>query len=223
MAKVHEITVWARGVIMDKEGRDVINLFAKAAQMDGKHAQAFDNYEDLPDRVLVTVRKYVRLSDEEITHKYVYTNDKPELVVVTEPTIVKGIDVLRGMEPGGTLIINTNRSIDDMLKFIPNANLLATVATVDADAITGVRTIDFSGSEGGVDVSGIGKGIAAPIVGAIAKVTGMIKKENLAKIVSDVSGMERGYNEVTIKHFDMPARSVPELVTGTAGSKHTTR
>ncbi len=54
MAKVHEITVWARGVIMDKEGRDVINIFAQAAQMEGKFAQAFDNYEDLPDRVLVT-------------------------------------------------------------------------------------------------------------------------------------------------------------------------
>ena len=199
MAKVHEITVWARGVIMDKEGRDVINIFAQAAQMEGKFAQAFDNYEDLPDRVLVTVRKYVRLSDEEIEHKYVYTNDHPDVVVVIEPTIVKGIDILRGMSKGGTLIINTNRSIEDMLKFIPNADLLGTVATVDADAITGVRTVDFSGSEGGVDTSGIGKGIAAPIVGAIAKVTGMIKKENLAKIVGDVSGMERGYNEVKIK------------------------
>ena len=47
--------------------------------------------------------------------------------------------------------------------------------------------------------AGIGKGIAAPLVGAIAKVTGMIKKEHLAKIVSDVSGMERGYNEVKIR------------------------
>ncbi|MBU1184001.1 MAG: 2-oxoacid:acceptor oxidoreductase family protein [Proteobacteria bacterium] len=199
MAKVHEITVWARGVIMDKEGRDVINIFAEAAKMEGKHVQAFDNYEDLPDRVLVTVRKYVRLSDEEIEHKYVYGNDQPEVVVVIEATIVKGIDVLLGMKKGGTLIINTNRSIDSMLKFIPNANLLATIATVDADGITGVRTIDFSGSEGGVDTSGIGKGIAAPIVGAMAKVTGMIKKENLAKVVSDVSGMERGYKEVKIK------------------------
>ena len=199
MAKVREITVWTRGVTMDKEGRDVINIFAQAAQMEGKHAQAFDNYEDLPDRVLVTTRKYVRLSDEEIEHKYVYTNDKPEVVVVIEPTIIKGIDILRGMAKGGTLVINTNRSIDDMLKFIPNADLLGTIATVDADAITGVRTIDFSGSEGGVDTAGIGKGIAAPIVGAVAKVTGMIKKENLAKVASDVSGMERGYNEVKIR------------------------
>ena len=74
-----------------------------------------------------------------------------------------------------------------------------TIATVDADGITGVRTVDFSGSEGGVDTSGIGKGIASPLAGAMAKVTGMIKKENLATFVSDVSGMERGYNEVKIK------------------------
>jgi oxalate oxidoreductase subunit delta len=217
MAKVHELTVWARGVLQDKEGRDVINIFAKAAQAEGKHAQAFDNYEDLPDRVLVTVRKYVRFSDEEITHKYVYTNDKPEIVVIVEPTIVKGIDVLRGMEPGGTLIINTKKSIEEMLKFIPNAGLLATVATIDADAITGVHTIDFSGSEGGVDASGIGKGVASPIVGAVAKVTGLIKKESLAKIVADVSGMERGYNEVKIKHFKPTA---VELVGAAAGGKH---
>jgi len=199
MAQMHEITVWTPGVVKDKEGRDVAQALARAGQREGWFVQAFDNYVDLPDRVNVPVRKYCRLSDEEIEHKYVYTNDKPEVVVIAEATIVKGIDILRGMEKGGTLIINTNRSIDDMLKFIPNADLLGTIATVDADAITGVRTIDFSGSEGGADASGIGKGIAAPIVGAMAKVTGMIKKENLAKIVSDVSGMERGYNEVKIR------------------------
>ena len=78
-------------------------------------------------------------------------------------------------------------------------NVLGAIATVDADGITGVRTVDFSGSEGGVDTAGIGKGIAAPLCGAMAKVTGLIKKENLAKIVSDVSGMERGYKEVKMK------------------------
>jgi len=202
MAKVREITVWTRGVTMDKEGRDVINLFAQAAIMEGKYAQAFDNYEDLPDRVLVTTRKYVRLSDEEIEHKYVYTNDQPEVVVIVEPTIVKGIDVLRGMPKGGTLIINTNRDIDYMLKFIPNADLLGTIATVDADGISGIRTVDFSGSEGGVDTAGMGKGVAAPIVGAVARVTGMIRKENLGKVASDVSGMERGYNEVKIRKLN---------------------
>jgi len=201
MGKVTEITVWTRGVIMDKEARDVANAFAQAAKMEGKFVQAFDNYEDLPDRVLVTTRKYARISDEEIEMKYLYTNAHPNVVVVVEPTIVKGINVLKGMPEGGLLIINTNRSIDYMLKFIPNVDLLGAIATVDADGISGVKTVDFSGTEGGVDTSGIGAGIGAPILGAMARVTGLAKKENLAKIVSDVAALERGYNEVKFEKF----------------------
>jgi oxalate oxidoreductase subunit delta len=204
MAKVTEITVWTRGVVMDKEARDVANAFAQAAKMEGKFVQAFDNYEDLPDRVLVTTRKYARISDEEIEMKYLYTNSHPDVVVIVEPTIVKGINILKGMPDGGLLLINTNRPIDYMLKFIPNADILGAIATVDADGISGVRTVDFSGSEGGVDASGLGAGIAAPIIGAMAKVTNMVKKETLAKIVSDVAALERGYKEVSIQKFRKP-------------------
>src|SRR5512137_2870934 len=207
MGKVTEITVWTRGVVMDKEARDVANAFAQAAKMEGKFVQAFDNYEDLPDRVLVTTREYVRISDEEIEMKYLYTNAHPDVVVIVEPTIVKGINVLKGMPEGGLLIINTNRPIDYMLKFIPNADLLGAIATVDADGISGIKTVDFSGSEGGVDTAGLGAGVAAPILGAMAKVTGMVKKENLGKVVSDVAAMERGYQEVKIQKYRMP-RSV---------------
>jgi oxalate oxidoreductase subunit delta len=201
MAKVTEITVWTRGVVMDKEARDVANAFAQAAKMEGKFVQAFDNYEDLPDRVLVTTRKYVRISDQEIQMKYLYVNEHPDVVVIAEPTIVKGINILRGMPEGGLLLINTNRPIEYMLKFIPNADILGAIATVDADGISGIRTVDFSGSEGGVDAAGVGAGIAAPIVGAMAKVTGMVKKESLAKVVSDVAAMERGYQEVKIQKY----------------------
>jgi oxalate oxidoreductase subunit delta len=128
-------------------------------------------------------------------------------VVITEPTIVKGINILRGMPQGGLLVINTNRSIEYMLKFIPNADILGAIATVDADGISGIRTVDFSGSEGGVDTAGLGAGVAAPILGAMAKVTGMVKKENLAKVISDVAAMDRGYQEVKIQKYRMP-RSV---------------
>ncbi len=204
MAKVTEITVWTRGVVMDKEARDVANAFAQAAKMEGKFIQAFDNYEDLPDRVLVTTRKYVRISDAEIEMKYLYVNEHPDVVVIVEPTIVKGINILRGMPEGGLLVINTNRPIDYMLQFIPNADVLGAIATVDADGISGIRTVDFSGSEGGVDSSGIGAGIASPILGAMAKVTGMVKKENLAKVVADVAAMDKGYQQVKVQKFRKP-------------------
>jgi len=201
MAKVTEITVWTRGVVMDKEARDVANAFAQAAKMEGKYVQAFDNYEDLPDRVMVTTRKYARISDEEIEMKYLYTNHHPDVVVVVEPTIIKGINVLKGMPEGGLLVVNTNRTIDYMLKFIPNADLLGAMAIVDADGISGIRTVDFSGSEGGVDASGVGAGIAAPILGAMAKASGLVKKESLSKIINDVASMDRGYQEVKVQKF----------------------
>jgi len=204
MAKVTEITVWTRGVVMDKEARDVANAFAQAAKMEGKFVQAFDNYEDLPDRVLVTTRKYVRISDAEIEMKYLYVNEHPDVVVIVEPTIVKGINILRGVPEGGLLVINTNRPIEYMLQFIPNADVLGAIATVDADGISGIRTVDFSGSEGGVDTAGIGAGIASPILGAMAKVTGMVKKENLAKVVADVAAMEKGYQQVKVQKFRKP-------------------
>ena len=208
MATVNEITVWARGVLQDKEGRDVINAFGAALIKEGKFAQAFDNYEDLPDRVLVPLRKYVRYSDEEIEHKYVYTNDVPNIVVVIEEAIVKGINILKGMPDGGILIVNTKRSVEDILKFIPNADILGGMGTVDATGISGIATIDFSGSEGGIDATSLGAGIAAPVLGAMARITELVKKETLAGIVKDVAGMERGYNECKFqkfKKFRMPS------------------
>jgi len=109
VAHVQEITVWTRGVVKDKEGRDVANGIAKAADKEGKFTQAFDNYVDLPDRVNVPVRKYARISDDDIEMKYEYENEKPQVVVVVDATLVKGIDVLRGVEKDGVLVVNTTR------------------------------------------------------------------------------------------------------------------
>src|SRR5437762_1242925 len=45
-----ELTVWTRGIIMDKEGRDIVNSVAAAGRLEGKFAQAMENYVDNPDR-----------------------------------------------------------------------------------------------------------------------------------------------------------------------------
>jgi aspartyl-tRNA synthetase len=79
--------------------------------MEGKFIQAFDNYEDLPDRVLVTTRKYARISDEEIEMKYLYTNSHPDVVVIVEPTIIKGINVTGG----GSF---SRKEIDDLVPVV---------------------------------------------------------------------------------------------------------
>jgi oxalate oxidoreductase subunit delta len=199
MASVKQITIWARGVIQDKEGRDISNGIAAAADFEGKFSQAFDNYVDLPDRVNVPLRKYARISDEEIEERYEYENLNPEIVILADATIVKGMNVLLGMPKGGTLVVNTDRTPDEILKFIPNKALLKQLICVDANAICGVQTVDFSGSEGGMDMVGLGAGVAAPILGALVKGTNVVKLESLAKVVKNGEAMYKGYEQAQVK------------------------
>jgi oxalate oxidoreductase subunit delta len=198
-SKVHQITVWARGVVQDKEGRDIANGLAAAAGKEGKFTQAFDNYVDLPDRINVPLRKYARVSDEEIEERYEYENAHPEVVIVADATIVKGIDVLRGMEKGGTLVVATDRKPEDILKFIPNRDLLDQIVCVDAKTICGEQTIDFSGSEGGVDSLGIGQGISAPILGALARGSNLVKLEHLDVVVKNKDALHKGHDQAVVK------------------------
>jgi oxalate oxidoreductase subunit delta len=199
VAYVHEVTVWTRGVVKDKEGRDVANGIAKAADREGKFTQAFDNYVDLPDRVNVPLRKYARISDSEIEMRYDYENEKPEVVVVVDATIVKGMNVLRGVREGGILVVNTDRSPDEILKFVPEKGVLKAIACVDATKICGTSTVDFSGTEGGVDAVGLGAGLAAPILGAFAKATGLVKLESLAAVVQNKEALAKGHEAAVVK------------------------
>ena len=45
-----ELTVWTRGIIMDKEGRDIVNSVAASARLEGKFAQAMENYDRVTRR-----------------------------------------------------------------------------------------------------------------------------------------------------------------------------
>src|SRR4030042_4939940 len=162
--KVYEITIWARGVTQDMEGRHLSLLLANSAAKDGKFTQAWDNYADLPDRVGVPLRKYARISDEEIEMRYLYENARPNMSIVRDDTIVKGIDVLYGMPKGGVLVVNTKRPVDEILKLIPNKNVLSAIVCVDATGIaggTGLESLDFMGSEGGGEAGPTGAGRSA--------------------------------------------------------------
>ena len=54
-----------------------------------------------------------------------YENEHPNVVVLVEGTMVKGWDYMRGMPPGGTLVINTHYTPDYMIRFVPGPERLA--------------------------------------------------------------------------------------------------
>ncbi len=202
MAEVYEITIWARGVIQDMEGRHLSLLMANSADKDGKFVQAWDNYADLPDRVGVPLRKYARISDEEIEMRYDYENLNPNMSVVMDDTIVKGIDILYGMPKGGVLVVNTKRTPDEILKFIPNKDILSALVCVDAEGISGAMSmedVDFMGSEGGVETAEVGKGLSAPLVGAAAKAVDLLTLDSLVAVAANKEGVKAGYEQAMVK------------------------
>ena len=122
--------------------------------------------------------------------------------MVVDAAIVKGVNILRGMKKGGVLVVNTKRTPADILKFIPNKDLLKAIACVDADGIAGTSTVDFSGSEGGVDAVGLGAGIAAPLLGAVAKATDLVKLDTLGKVVKNTQALQRGFEQTVTQSLN---------------------
>ena len=199
---VFEVTIWCSGVTQDMEGRHLSLLLANAASKDGKFTQAWDNYADLPDRVGVPLRKYARICDEEIEMRYLYENSHPNMVIVMNDVIVKGMDVLRGMPKGGVLIVNTKRPVDEILGLIPNKDVLSAIVTVDATGIaggSGLESLDFMGSEGGVEATAVGAGLSAPLVGAAAKVCDKIKLDSLVAVAANKAGVKEGNKQAVVK------------------------
>ncbi|MFY9382986.1 MAG: 2-oxoacid:acceptor oxidoreductase family protein [Acetomicrobium sp.] len=192
-----QITTWARGVIENKDARDVVFALANAGSKEGKYVQAWENYVDLPDRVGVPVRAYARISDEPLLSKYVYENEHPDIVVLTNEALVKGNDVLEGMKPGGVLIVNTKRDPEYILKFLKDTTYLGTIGCIDATEVAGhVQTL--SGAEGATDASGIGVGVGAVLAGAVVKARSIVKPENVFSSVQNQQACRYGYDEVRL-------------------------
>lgn len=192
-----QITVWARGVLENKEARDVVVALTEAAAKEKKYVQAWENYVDLPDRIYVPVRAYARISTEPIISKYIYENETPDIVVLTEETLVKGNPILAGLRPGGVLVVNTRRAPLEIAAYLDNLDNLKLIATVDASGMAS-NTITLSGAEGATDASGIGVGMGAALAAAVVKATGIVKYESIKEVVQNQEALQGGYEKVQI-------------------------
>jgi pyruvate ferredoxin oxidoreductase gamma subunit len=80
-------------------------LLAVAAFDDGREAQAFPAFG--VERRGAPVQAFCRISEEPIRiRSQIYT---PDYVVVQDPTLMETVDVLAGLKPDGTVLINTER------------------------------------------------------------------------------------------------------------------
>jgi oxalate oxidoreductase subunit delta len=205
----HELTVWSRGIIMDKEARDVSTCIATAARKLGYYAENVSDYVDDPDRTNCLVRRYARFADTPIVDRFVYENPHPDWIVLVEETIIKAVNFFRGTEDGkGILVVNSARDPGYLLKFLPDTmtRKLSKLVVVDAVGLAEQRgsspwmfvrdlselAFDRMSTEGAVERLAIGMGISAPLIGALVAATGDLPVDEVAAVVADRDAMLRG-------------------------------
>ncbi len=103
-------------------------LIALAAIEEGKYAQGFPSFG--PERRGAPVVAFARVNDKTIRlRSRIY---EPDVAVVLDPSLLKIVDPSQGLKPGGLLILNTNKSIDQIRA---QFGYRVKLAAVDADLI----------------------------------------------------------------------------------------
>ena len=166
-------------------------LVAEIAMGNGRYMQAMPEFG--PERTGAPLKAYTRLADEPIEIHNNVVN--PDIVVVMDTTLLGQVDVLEGMNPEGTVIVNTRKSPDEIRAAL-NAPAGITVACVDATPIA---------------LATIGRNIPnTPLVAAMARVCGVMTLDNVlahierefskkfnAKVVAgNLDSVRRAYEEV---------------------------
>jgi pyruvate ferredoxin oxidoreductase gamma subunit len=85
-------------------------LLSLAAFLDGHQAQAFPSFGS--ERTGAPVVAFCRIGDRPIrTHEPI---SRPDAVVIGDPTLLHQVDVFAGLEPGGLILINTSREVEEL-------------------------------------------------------------------------------------------------------------
>jgi len=154
---VKEIRIHGRG---GQGSVTAAELLAVAAFEDGKYSQAFPFFG--VERRGAPVTAFTRLSDKKIRlRSQIY---EPDYVIVQDATLVSAVDVTAGLKPDGMVIVNSEKSADD----------------IGLDAGIDVRTIDATG----IALEIIGRPIVnTTLLGAFAGATGEISIESIKESV----------------------------------------
>lgn len=166
-------------------------MVAELAVERGKHFQAFPEYG--PERSGAPIVAYTRISDEPIqTYAPI---DSPNVIMVLDATLLAAIDVTDGAPDGAVVVVNTEDSpsaVRNSGRFAGNVKLVTVAATKIAKETLG-RNLPNT-----------------PMVGAVAKVTGLFSLEEVEEhlqqsfgkkfaekvVQGNLEAVRRAYNEV---------------------------
>jgi pyruvate ferredoxin oxidoreductase gamma subunit len=167
-------------------------MLALAAIGEGKFAQAFPSFG--PERRGAPVQAFVRI-DPARPIRIRSSITRPDVVAVLDPSLLKIVDVASGLKPGGTIIINTSKSAEQIRQeFGYKANIATVGATKIAQELLGVPITNTT------------------MIGAVVKVTGSVKVESLFAPLKNrfgrladrnIEAMKRAYQETVIEEYSL--------------------
>jgi pyruvate ferredoxin oxidoreductase gamma subunit len=85
-------------------------MLSVAAFQQGRHAQAFPSFGS--ERTGAPVVAFCRIDDREIRLREPI--QAPDVLIVQDPTLLHQVDVFQGLQPDGYVLINTQRSFDEL-------------------------------------------------------------------------------------------------------------
>lgn len=166
-------------------------VLADACISGGRHVQAFPEYG--PERAGAPLRAYNRISDKELRLHCPVVH--PQVISIVDATLLDAIDVSEGATEDAVFVVNTTMEPSAVRKKL-KAKKSQKVYTVDATKIA---------------IDEIGRALPnSPILGTVAKVTGLIsldallddvkksfgKKFSQKIIDGNLRAVTRGYGEV---------------------------
>ncbi|MBN1501922.1 2-oxoacid:acceptor oxidoreductase family protein [Candidatus Woesearchaeota archaeon] len=154
-----ELTIIGRG---GQGAKTAAQLLAEAAMETGKYVQSFPEYG--PERAGAPVKAFTRIDDSLVRVHCAVNN--PDIVGVTDPTLLKAVNVTEGLKQSGILVVNTEDSPEAIKKKL---NFNGKVFTLDATRIS---------------IDTVGKNLPnMPILGAILKATDIVPLDILREMV----------------------------------------
>ncbi len=160
-------------------------IVAQAAIKQGMRAQAFPSFG--PERRGAPVQAFLRVSDKPIRlRSKVY---KPDSVLILDPTLIASANPAAGLKKGGYIIINSNKSAEELKKTFPGQNIIS----VDASKI--------AKEELGVPITN------TTMLGALVRATRVVELSALEEPVrnrfgvngqKNINAYTRAYNEATV-------------------------
>ena len=170
-------------------------LLADVAFNTGMHVQGFPEYG--PERMGAPITAYNRIGSSPIrVHSNIYN---PDYVVVVDETLLHSVDVTKGLNPEGAIIINTAKDKNEIIPLLKGYT--GAVYTIDAHKVS---------------MATLGKYFPnSPMLASIIKVANIMDKDTF------LSQMEASYKhkfakkpeviDGNIKALEMALKEVKEI------------